>query len=146
MSIANACPSLAQPALARAVKLLRESREPQLYQNAVAMHNNLPGLAAADQIEPDKKWLDDVQSLNASERNKLEVELKAYTSNMIKESIRVCSINSVDLFTSHADCSHHRWHTATLAITTDLQQTMPTLLSTTPSRASFAQPRSMSLR
>lgn len=92
MAIANACPSLAQPALARAVKVLHESREPQLYINAIGMHNSLPGVSSADQITADQKWIDDVQSQNASERNKLEVELKTYTSNMIKESIRVSSM------------------------------------------------------
>lgn len=91
LHIANVCPSLAQPALARAVRLLRQAREPHTYLNTIAMHNSLPGLSPADHLEPDKKWVDEVQAQNLSDKNKLEVELKAYSSNMIKESIRVCS-------------------------------------------------------
>lgn len=37
----------------------------------------------------DTKWVDEVTAKNQSDRVKLEVELKTYTNNMIKESIRV---------------------------------------------------------
>ena len=37
----------------------------------------------------DPTWLEQVTTRNQSERVKLEVELKTYTNNMIKESIRV---------------------------------------------------------
>lgn len=37
----------------------------------------------------DTKWVEETVSKNQSERVKLEVELKTYTNNMIKESIRV---------------------------------------------------------
>ncbi|KAH7107066.1 PCI-domain-containing protein [Auriculariales sp. MPI-PUGE-AT-0066] len=110
MAIANTCPSLAQPALARAVKLLHESREPQLYLNTIGLHNSLPGVSSADQITADQKWVDDVQSQNASERNKLEVELKTYTSNMIKESIRMAHRDLGDhyrLTADHANALKH---------------------------------------
>jgi COP9 signalosome complex subunit 1 len=37
----------------------------------------------------DTKWVDEVTNKNTSEKVKLEVELKTYMNNMIKESIRV---------------------------------------------------------
>lgn len=37
----------------------------------------------------DSAWVEETELKNAKERNKLEAELKTYTSNMIKESIRV---------------------------------------------------------
>ncbi|EJD51884.1 PCI-domain-containing protein [Auricularia subglabra TFB-10046 SS5] len=101
--IANFCPSLAQPALARAVRLLRESHEPQTYLNTIALHNSLPGLVQSDYIEPDKKWVDEIQTRNASDKNKLEVELKAYSSNMIKESIRMAHRDLGDYYRLTAD-------------------------------------------
>lgn len=49
----------------------------------------------------DTKWVDEITAKNQSEKVKLEVELKTYTNNMIKESIRVrhtCSVASVILY------------------------------------------------
>jgi COP9 signalosome complex subunit 1 len=40
----------------------------------------------------DQEWIDTVTTQNQSERMKLEVELKTYTNNMIKESIRVSDV------------------------------------------------------
>ena len=40
-------------------------------------------------IHVEQSWLEEVSARNAAEKNRLEVELKQYTSNMIKESIRV---------------------------------------------------------
>ena len=37
----------------------------------------------------DTAWVEEVTKKNVAERTKLEVELKTYTNNMIKESIRV---------------------------------------------------------
>jgi hypothetical protein len=42
-----------------------------------------------DLAELDTKWSDEVITRNQSDRAKLEVELKTYSNNMIKESIRV---------------------------------------------------------
>lgn len=38
------------------------------------------------------KWADEVFAKTTAERVKLELELKTYSNNMIKESIRVCSL------------------------------------------------------
>jgi COP9 signalosome complex subunit 1 len=40
-------------------------------------------------VDVDQKWIEQTTSKNQNERQKLEVELKNYTNNMIKESIRV---------------------------------------------------------
>jgi COP9 signalosome complex subunit 1 len=37
----------------------------------------------------DTRWADEIMAKNHAEKMKLEVELKTYTNNMIKESIRV---------------------------------------------------------
>lgn len=48
---------------------------------------NLPNPLEIAQL--DAKWVDEVAARNQSEKVKLEVELKTYTNNTIKESIRV---------------------------------------------------------
>jgi hypothetical protein len=42
-----------------------------------------------DVAQVDTWWADEVMAKNQAEKMKLEVELKTYTNNMIKESIRV---------------------------------------------------------
>lgn len=42
-------------------------------------------------VQLNTKWADEMTAKNAAEKIKLEVELKTYTINMIKESIRVRS-------------------------------------------------------
>jgi COP9 signalosome complex subunit 1 len=42
-----------------------------------------------DVAQVDTRWADEAISKNQAEKMKLEVELKTYTNNMIKESIRV---------------------------------------------------------
>lgn len=42
-----------------------------------------------DVVVVDTAWVEEVTKKNVAERTKLEVELKTYTNNMIKESIRV---------------------------------------------------------
>jgi COP9 signalosome complex subunit 1 len=37
----------------------------------------------------DQKWIEETLAKNQAERMKLEMELKTYSNNMIKESIRV---------------------------------------------------------
>jgi hypothetical protein len=43
-----------------------------------------------DLAQLDTKWADEIITKNQADRVKLEVELKTYSNNMIKESIRVC--------------------------------------------------------
>ena len=53
----------------------------------------------------DADWVEDISSKNQSERNKLEVELKTYQSNMIKESIRMAHRDLGDFYRAAGDDS-----------------------------------------
>ena len=75
-----------------------QSRDPQLYQQVLSAYESVAASAGTpdapfpkpEDIMPlDPKWIDETNARNANERVKLEVELKSYTNNMIKESIRV---------------------------------------------------------
>ena len=59
-------------------------------QMTIASSGDLPPLAEVH--TPDQEWIDQVTQRNQAQRIKLETELKTYTSNMIKESIRVSAI------------------------------------------------------
>lgn len=91
--IITICPVLAVPALQLAVQHIFKTRDVDLYRHtagaydAVAANAQLP--PAAEVAPLDQAWYDEWSSKNLSERTRLEVELKTYTSNMIKESIRV---------------------------------------------------------
>ena len=90
------CPSIAPEAFQLCVQHIHQSRDPSLYQNLLAayeqlMNNNtdlnLPNMM--ELAELDVKWADETIAKNQADRVKLEVELKTYSNNMIKESIRV---------------------------------------------------------
>ena len=67
---------------------IKTGRDVSFYNNAVNLYNQtLPD--GADREGVDAQWVESTQASNMHERNKLEVELKTYQSNMIKESIRV---------------------------------------------------------
>ena len=85
--IANACPPLAPLALSRAVEYALEGKDSTLYQNVVSTYNNVVGPQRG--VRLNQEWLDRTAQRSQAERDKLEVELKMYTGNMIKESIRV---------------------------------------------------------
>ena len=48
-----------------------------------------------DVVVVDTAWVEEVTKKNVAERTKLEVELKTYTNNMIKESIRVRFLRAI---------------------------------------------------
>lgn len=98
--IVKLCPDIAPEAFNLAVQHIHQSRDPSLYQTLVAGYEYLVGSKAVKDgsyelpnpsviAQLDPKWVDDVTAKNQSEKVKLEVELKTYTNNMIKESIRV---------------------------------------------------------
>ena len=90
------CPSIAPESFQLCVQHIHQSRDPSLYQNLLAAYEqlisntdlNLPNMM--ELAELDVKWADETLAKNQADRAKLEVELKTYTNNMIKESIRVC--------------------------------------------------------
>ena len=93
--IINICPSLAVPALQLAAQHIFKTRDVDLYRNTTGAYDVMAAnaqLPPAAEVAPlDQAWYDEWTSKNLAERSRLEVELKTYTSNMIKESIRVCS-------------------------------------------------------
>lgn len=122
------CPSIAPEAFQLCVQHIHQSRDPSLYQNLLAAYEqltnnadlNLPNMM--ELAELDVKWADETIAKNQTDRIKLEVELKTYSNNMIKESIRVrlllksylfpCDINPPPLLLVCVS----RWHIAILAI------------------------------
>ena len=93
--IINICPSLAVPALQLATQHIFKTRDVDLYRNTASAYDVVAAnaqLPPAAEVAPlDQAWYDEWTSKNLAERSRLEVELKTYTSNMIKESIRVRS-------------------------------------------------------
>jgi COP9 signalosome complex subunit 1 len=85
--IANHSPALAPSTLQVAIQHILQTTNTSLYLSTIQDYNALPSTTEAMRV--DHRWLEEVSSKNSSERNRLEVELKQYTSNMIKESIRV---------------------------------------------------------
>jgi COP9 signalosome complex subunit 1 len=70
-----------------AIQALTQTRDVISYQATVQDHNARPGMR--DVIPVDTEWVEATANRNNRERDKLETELKTYSSNMIKESIRV---------------------------------------------------------
>lgn len=111
MHIMAICPALAAEAFVLCVQHIHQSRDPALYQTLLQTYEQVAnahanpntntnannGAGAGDVVLPnpmelaelDTKWADEVLAKTTAERTKLEVELKTYTNNMIKESIRV---------------------------------------------------------
>ena len=96
LAITAACPAIAPQALKLAFTRLYRLRDPSLVPAALAAYASAAALPegqglppAADVVVVDAAWIEEVSKKNVAERTKLEVELKSYTNNMIKESIRV---------------------------------------------------------
>ena len=93
--IIRTCPHVAPQAFQLAVQHIRQLRDHTLYQIALSAYEQLPSLTdvhlppASSVATLDSKWIDKMATKNQAERVKLETELKTYTNNMIKESIRV---------------------------------------------------------
>ncbi|KAI6039164.1 26S proteasome subunit RPN7-domain-containing protein [Pisolithus marmoratus] len=70
------------------------------YENVLGTQEGkgLPPVAVV--VTVDMEWVEDVTKRNVTERTKLEVELKMYTNNMIKESIRMGHRDLRDFFRS----------------------------------------------
>ncbi|KAJ7058005.1 26S proteasome subunit RPN7-domain-containing protein [Mycena amicta] len=99
--IISSAPSLAPEAFQLAVQHIHKLRDPSLYQQVLSAYELVaaadythvyPSLALPPSSELavlDTKWADETMAKNQAERSKLEVELKTYSNNMIKESIRM---------------------------------------------------------
>ena len=77
-------------ALKAAVAEAKQGTDVQRYETAVSY---LRELAPDDpDATPDLDWIDRMKKQVKSATDKMEVELKGYKNNLIKESIRVCYI------------------------------------------------------
>lgn len=105
--IINICPALAVPALQIAAQHIFKTRDVDLYRSTANIYDVAAAnaqLPPATEVAPlDQTWYDEWTSKNLSERTRLEVELKTYTSNLIKESIRVCCRRPLGRLTSSDD-------------------------------------------
>ncbi|KAH9474510.1 COP9 signalosome complex subunit 1 [Psilocybe cubensis] len=109
------CPSIAPEAFSLCVKRIHRSRDPSLYQHLLQAYEQTANAAASDGgldislpntmdlAELDTKWVDDVTAENQADRVKLEVELKTYSNNMIKESIRMAHRDLGNFYRSIGD-------------------------------------------
>ncbi|KDQ06293.1 hypothetical protein BOTBODRAFT_60691 [Botryobasidium botryosum FD-172 SS1] len=93
--ISEASRMLAPQALLQAIKLLKSTQDTTTYLSAVQTYNSLPSVSKP--ISVDTRWVDQTQANVANESERLEVELKSYLSNMIKESTRM----------GHRDLANH---------------------------------------
>jgi len=85
--IAQVAPSLAIQALTLASRYVKTGRDISLYQSTLGQL----ATATGQDLEIDRPWIDKTNAQNAADKDKLETELKMYTGNMIKESVRVSS-------------------------------------------------------
>ena len=96
------CPTIAAEAYQLGVQHIHQSRDPGLYQNLLSAYEQAQSYTQSQLSEGatvlpdpleiaqlDTRWMDETLARNTADRGKLEVELKTYTNNMIKESIRV---------------------------------------------------------
>ena len=104
--ILTIAPAIAAEAYQLCVQHIHQSRDPALFQNLLQAYEQLAppeGVAlpnALDLAQLDVAWADEAMQRNQADRVKLEVELKTYSNNMIKESIRV----SVGLWVWNCGC------------------------------------------
>ncbi|KAI6100909.1 26S proteasome subunit RPN7-domain-containing protein [Pisolithus croceorrhizus] len=101
------CPSIAPHALSLAFQRLYRLRDPSLLNTVISAYESVLGTQEGKGLPPvanvvsvDMEWVEDVTKRNIAERTKLEVELKTYTNNMIKESIRMAHRDLGDFFRS----------------------------------------------
>ncbi|KAJ7201080.1 G protein pathway suppressor 1 [Mycena pura] len=93
--IISSCPALAPEAFQLAVQHIHQSRDPSLYQQVLSAYEQIIKSAEVSLPSPgdlaslDTRWVEEIMAKNQAERSKLEVELKTYSNNMIKESIRM---------------------------------------------------------
>ena len=94
------CPSLAVQAAQLVAENLKQMRDISLYTTLMHVYDQASHIASPEEPLPpfaevvniDQAWIEEMTKKNQEEKSKLEVELKTYTSNMIKESIRVSGV------------------------------------------------------
>ncbi|KAK9360436.1 26S proteasome subunit RPN7-domain-containing protein [Lipomyces starkeyi] len=101
--IADRCAPLAKDALKLAIASLKQTAEVNRYEDAV---ERLHEIAPHDpRATIDTVWVDEVSKATRSTGDKLELELKSYKNNLIKESIRMGNSELGDFYFSIGDLS-----------------------------------------
>ncbi|KAH9903344.1 G protein pathway suppressor 1 [Cubamyces lactineus] len=111
LHIMSVCPTLAPQALQLAITEALKGRDTGLYREIFSRYerahadlgDEIPELSALASF--DHQWVEETNAKNQAERTKLEVELKTYSSNMIKESIRMAHRDLGDFYRSIGDLS-----------------------------------------
>lgn len=101
--IATHCPALRKPCSLAAMSHLKETtRNTSAYQTMVTVHNtsgeNGQLIPASDRVQADSEWISTSLQRNNAEREKLELEMRNYQNNLIKESIRMAHRDLGDHF------------------------------------------------
>lgn len=86
LHIAKHAPMLTPSALQLAIQYILQTSNTSLYLSTLQEYNALPSI---EPLPVQQKWVETTNAKNLSQKNRLDVELKQYTSNLIKESIRV---------------------------------------------------------
>ncbi|KAG1730270.1 26S proteasome subunit RPN7-domain-containing protein [Suillus paluster] len=107
--IISTCPTLAPQALKLAFAQIEVLRDPTLYQTAMNAYDAVADLlevqvpSTSDLCSVNTVWCEEVAKKNQAEKTKLEVELKTYSNNMIKESIRMGHRDLGDFYRATGD-------------------------------------------
>ncbi|KAI0672247.1 G protein pathway suppressor 1 [Trametes maxima] len=106
LHIITISPTLAPQALHLAIAEALKGRDTTLYRS-IFYHYERAQTEAGDEVPElstlatlDQRWIDETNNKNQAERQKLELELKTYSSNMIKESIRMAHRDLGDFYRS----------------------------------------------
>jgi COP9 signalosome complex subunit 1 len=87
--IARNAPRLHDRAIQLASELVLKTKDVKLYGDILSEANSPH---SSHHLTPNHKWVEETTHRNTSEKDRLEVDLKTYTTNLIKESIRVGGI------------------------------------------------------
>lgn len=108
--LANGAPRLRKACSSSALHLIQTTtKDVSLYNRALfirnTMEDNMTVLPQDYQHQPDRDWCDTTERNNRAELEKLDLELRTYQNNLIKDSIRVCMVIQSNLLTNY----YFRW-------------------------------------
>jgi len=109
IQVISLCPALAFQAFQAALDLVLQMNDTTLYrtllntyeQTAVTSNGELPPISDIHSFNQD--WVDETTQKNQALRIRLDTELKTYSSNMIKESIRMAYRDLGDFYRNSGD-------------------------------------------
>ncbi|KAN0062535.1 hypothetical protein ACQY0O_005067 [Thecaphora frezii] len=100
--LATSCPELRKPCSQAALDLLKQTtRDTSTYRRVLILQNTHADgslLPASERTPLDSQWVEQTEAQNRSEREKLELEMRNYQNNLIKESIRMAHRDLGDHF------------------------------------------------